>query len=310
MFLRQSTSQIIRFGPFLDSTDGVTPETALTIAQADMQLSKDGALFAQKNAAGNATHDTDGWYSTTLDATDTATNGELLMQVNVSGALPVWARYYVVPAATYDALTTNGLNNVAATDIVSAGAITTLSGAVVNVDTVDVCTTNTDMRGTDSALLAASYTAPDNATISTINTKIDDVPTVAEFNARTLPSASYFDFTTDQVIVATNNDKTGYTVSSVTDKAGYSIAGSITTLDGLNNISVSDVLTTQMTESYAADGVAPSLSQAVFLTMQSLNDFSYSGVTQTVKRIDGTTTAATFTLDSSTDPITSKTRST
>ena len=43
--LRQSTSQIIRFGPFLDSTDGVTPETALTITQADMQLSKDGAGF-------------------------------------------------------------------------------------------------------------------------------------------------------------------------------------------------------------------------------------------------------------------------
>ncbi|MCP5244870.1 MAG: hypothetical protein H6937_02420 [Burkholderiales bacterium] len=37
------------------------------------------------------------------------------------------------------------LNDIAATDIVSNGAITTLSGAVVNVDTVDTCTTNTDM---------------------------------------------------------------------------------------------------------------------------------------------------------------------
>ena len=102
MFLRQSTSQVIRFGPFLDSTDGVTAETALTIAQADMQLSKDGAAYAQKNAIGNATHDTDGWYSTTLDATDTNTLGELWMQVNVSGALPVWVRYWVVEEAVYD----------------------------------------------------------------------------------------------------------------------------------------------------------------------------------------------------------------
>ncbi|MEE9223056.1 MAG: hypothetical protein V3V40_06325 [Nitrosomonadaceae bacterium] len=147
--LRQSTSQVVRFGPFLDSTDGVTAETGLTIAQADMQLSKDGAAFAQKNAAGTATHDTDGWYSTTLSTTDTATNGILLLQVAVAGALPVWHEYYVVPAATYDALTTNGLNNLAATAIVSAGAITTLSGAVVNVDLVDLTTTNTDMRGTD-----------------------------------------------------------------------------------------------------------------------------------------------------------------
>ena len=33
-----------------------------------------------------------------------------------------------------------GFNDIAATDIVSAGAITTLTGAVVNVDTVDTCT--------------------------------------------------------------------------------------------------------------------------------------------------------------------------
>ena len=205
MFLRQSTSQIIRFGPFLDSTDGVTPETALTIAQADMQLSKDGAAFAQKNAAGNATHDTDGWYSTTLNATDTATNGELIMQVNVAGALPVWVKYYVVPASTYDALTTDGLNNVAATDIVSSGAITTSGGAVSNVTTVATTTTNTDMRGTDNALLASS--APSNFSDLAITV------------------------TTGQVTVGTNNDK-----------SGYSISGTKTTLDALNDIAATEIV--------------------------------------------------------------------
>lgn len=50
------------------------------------------------------------------------------------------------------------LNDIAATEIVSAGAITTLSGAVVNVDTVDVCAVNTDMRGTNSAALASVAT--------------------------------------------------------------------------------------------------------------------------------------------------------
>ena len=49
-YLRQSTAQTVRFGPFLDSTDGVTAETALTIAQADMQLSKDGGAFSQISA--------------------------------------------------------------------------------------------------------------------------------------------------------------------------------------------------------------------------------------------------------------------
>lgn len=52
---------------------------------------------------------------------------------------------------------------------------------------------------------------------------IADIPTVSEFNARTLLAANYFDFTTDQVIVTTNNDKTGYTASTVTDKTGYTV---------------------------------------------------------------------------------------
>lgn len=44
------------------------------------------------------------------------------------------------------------------------------SDTVANVTLVGTCTTNTDMRGTDNALLAASYTAPDNSSISAILT--------------------------------------------------------------------------------------------------------------------------------------------
>lgn len=51
-------------------------------------------------------------------------------------------------------------STVAATDIVSSGAITTSGGAVSNVTTVATTTTNSDMRGTDNALLASS--APSN----------------------------------------------------------------------------------------------------------------------------------------------------
>lgn len=69
------------------------------------------------------------------------------------------------------------------------------------------------------------------------------------------------------------------------------------------------VLVTQMTESYAADGVAPTPAQSLMLIQQMLTDFAISGVTMTVKKIDGTTTAATFTLDSASAP-TSITRTT
>ena len=104
-FLRQSTAQTILFGPCLDMTDGVTEETALTLAQADMRLSKDGGAFAQKSAAGNATHDSDGWYSTSLSTTDTATVGELILNVHQpANMLPVWTRWWVIEEAVYDAI--------------------------------------------------------------------------------------------------------------------------------------------------------------------------------------------------------------
>lgn len=62
------------------------------------------------------------------------------------------------------------------------------------------------------------------------------------------------------------------------------------------------VLTTQMTESYAADGIAPTLAQALFLTQQSLTQFSIVGTHIVVQKLDGTSTAATFTMDSATTP--------
>lgn len=50
-------------------------------------------------------------------------------------------------------------STLAATDIVSAGAITTLSGSVV---LVDLCTANTDMRGTNAAATAAALATAQN----------------------------------------------------------------------------------------------------------------------------------------------------
>jgi hypothetical protein len=69
------------------------------------------------------------------------------------------------------------------------------------------------------------------------------------------------------------------------------------------------VLGTQMTEDYAADGTAPTLLQAIYLIQQSIGDFSISGTTLTVKKLDGSTPAATYTLDDATNP-TSRTRAT
>lgn len=127
------------------------------------------------------------------------------------------------------AKTTNitGFNDIAASAVVSSGAITTSGGAVSTVTTV-----------------------------------------------------------TNAVTVGTNNDKTGYTVSTVQDKTGYS------TTDW----------TTQLTESYRANGAAPTPAQAVHEILGHLGEVAISGTTKTVKKLDHATTAETFTLDNASTP--------
>lgn len=100
--LKQSTAITVKLGPFVDETDGYTAETALTIGQADIRLSKNGGDFAQTNDATGATHDESGWYGLPLDSTDTGTLGRLTVYVHESGARPVWREFMVVPANVYD----------------------------------------------------------------------------------------------------------------------------------------------------------------------------------------------------------------
>jgi hypothetical protein len=104
MFLRQSTASQTRVTPrFVDDTDFKTPETALTIANTDVKLSKNGAAEASKNSGGG-THLGSGRYALTFDATDSNTVGELAVGIVISGALPVELKYFVLEEAVYDAL--------------------------------------------------------------------------------------------------------------------------------------------------------------------------------------------------------------
>ena len=146
-WLKQSTAFTFRIGPFVDSTDGVTAETALSIAQADIQISKNGGAFAQTSASPTTTHDADGWYQCPLTATDTNTLGPLTVQIVMAGALPVWEHFMVVPANVYESmvagsewLEVTGLRN----DV-------TISGTTITVRKTDGSTTQYTKTGTFTA---------------------------------------------------------------------------------------------------------------------------------------------------------------
>ena len=81
-----------------------------------------------------------------------------------------------------------------------------------------------------------------------------------------------------------------------------------TLIAALNNLASSDILTTALTESYASDGSAATLSQLMYMVWSRLHEFGISNTTLTSKKLDSTD-AMTWTLDSATTP-TSSTRAT
>lgn len=105
MYIRQGTTTSLKIGPFLDKTDGFTAETGLTITQSEIKLSKNAGAISQKSASGGATHDQLGYYSFTLDGTDTESVGRLTVLIHETGeALPVWENFTVLPAKVYDSI--------------------------------------------------------------------------------------------------------------------------------------------------------------------------------------------------------------
>jgi hypothetical protein len=127
-YIREDTATQVTL-KFVDSTDGVTAETALTITTFDCNLVKHAnsgmastAITVTASGGSNdAAHLADGIYSLELTATDTSTPGRLDLYCQCAGAAPFEAHYVVVPQVTYDQIMTADYASVA--DIV-AGVMT------------------------------------------------------------------------------------------------------------------------------------------------------------------------------------------
>ncbi len=146
--LKQSTaSQEIPLGYFVDSTDGNTEKTALTIANTDIKLWKAGATTLASKNSGGATHISNGIYYAVLDATDTDTLGPLVIFVHVTGALPVRLECEVLQANVFESL-------VAGTEFLETTALknnVSVSGSAITVTKRDNATTQYTKTGTFTA---------------------------------------------------------------------------------------------------------------------------------------------------------------
>jgi hypothetical protein len=99
------------------------------------------------------------------------------------------------------------------------------SGHVSRVTLVDTTTTNTDMRGTENALPAASYTAPDNAGIDAAKTAAEAVKVQTD----------KLDFGGEDGALLSESTNMRGTDGALTDKTGY-------TLDSDEHTAIANVL--------------------------------------------------------------------
>lgn len=106
LFLRQSTATTFIIGPFLDATDGKTAETALTVADIDVDLykgiTKSNLTITASGGSNDMAHVANGFYSLELTTSNTDTLGMGSVSANIAAALPTWRHFCVLPANVWD----------------------------------------------------------------------------------------------------------------------------------------------------------------------------------------------------------------
>ena len=71
----------------------------------------------------------------------------------------------------------------------------------------------------------------------------------------------------------------------------------------LNNNDIAALTTTPMIEAYAIDNASPSRDQILFMIWSAVSQFVINGTLINAKKLDGTTDAMIFTMDSETTPL-------
>lgn len=260
--LKQSTAVVLSFGPFLDKTDGVTPETglvsALDHASTGVKLSKNGGALTIRHASVTASsYDGYGNYLLTLDTTDTNTLGTLRVQfIETATCLPVWLDCMVMPANVWDSLygadylqvdqlqwlgtqvaavDTNGYPKVTVKDGTGQGEILTTSGKVDGVilaDTLTTYTGNTVQTGDSFARIGATgsglTTLASQASVNTIDDFLDTEIAAIKAVTDALPNAGALTSLATQASVNTIDDFLDTEIAAIkakTDSLTFTAAG-------------------------------------------------------------------------------------
>jgi hypothetical protein len=212
--------------------------------------------------------------------------------------MPGWYRFDIPNAAIasgrFVALHFRGATNMAETPIEIELTATNNQSATAFITGVNSVTITGDAYARLGAPAGASVSADIAAIKSDTGTILTDVNTGAGAIYTRLGAPAGASIAADIAAVKTDTGTSGSIYTRIGAPVGASISADIA------NVKPS-IMTTAMTESYAAVGVAPTLVQGIFMLLSGQQD-SVSGTTLTNYKIDGVTAAQTFTLNSATTP--------
>lgn len=211
-YLRKNTAVRICVGPFLDVTDGFTPELSLTTTNchitmilddddgtaANLIIDADATASGGDNDMVHITDDNAGFYDLELTAAQTNYNGRVRLAItDTANHRPVVHEFAILPATTYDALITNaaGAANgllIAGSNAATTFATLTVSGAAtlnsLIVSTTTTLTGNVTLSGTlgVSAVTFASLAVTGALSVGTTTTLTGAVTLTAGITANAI----------------------------------------------------------------------------------------------------------------------------
>lgn len=134
-------------------------------------------------------------------------------------------------------------------------------------------------------LASVGYTAPDNASVTAIKAKTDNLPSDPADESLIIAAA-------DAIMTRLGAPAGASMSADIALKTGYRLSAA----------GVDDILRTALTEAYASNGAAPTLSQLLFMVWSMLGNKDIVDTTLTARKLDGATQAMAFTLDDASAP--------
>ena len=264
-YLRQNTATRITVGPFLDKTDGITPEVALTVTSEKLTLVVDDGgvptlvLDTAPTASGGAndmvhiTGDEAGLYDLELAAANVNYVGRALLALTDAAThCPVFHEFTILPANVYDSLI--GGSDLLQVDVTQLGggaqSLTDLKDfaddgydpsankvqGVVLVDTVTTYTGNTPQTGDAYARLGAPAGASTAADIAAVKTQTAAIETDTQDIQGRLPASLVSGRMDSSVGAMAANTVTASALAAdaVTEiQSGLATSAALATVDGV-----------------------------------------------------------------------------